>query len=44
MVHPTLPLLGLSPVAGKELVARFDGGWLNQSWLADITRIPTDEG
>src|SRR5512134_497453 len=29
MVDPTLPLPGLSPVAGKELVARFDGGRLS---------------
>jgi hypothetical protein len=29
MVDPTLPLLGLSPVAGKEVVARFDGGRLS---------------
>ena len=29
MVDSTLPLLGLSPVAGKELVARFDGGRLS---------------
>ena len=28
MVDPTLPLPGLSPVAGKELVTRFDGGRL----------------
>jgi len=29
MVEATLPLLGLSPVAGKDLVARFDGGRLS---------------
>lgn len=29
MVDPTLPLPGLSPVAGKEIVARFDGGQLS---------------
>jgi hypothetical protein len=29
MVDPTLPLPGLSPVAGKEFVARFDGGRLS---------------
>jgi DDE family transposase len=29
MVDSTLPLPGLSPVAGKELVARFDGGRLS---------------
>src|SRR5512132_1432861 len=29
MVDLTLPLPGLSPVAGKELVARFDGGRLS---------------
>jgi hypothetical protein len=29
MVDPTLPLPGLSPVAGKEIVARFDGGRLS---------------
>jgi len=29
MVDPTLPLPGLSPVAGKEVVARFDGGRLS---------------
>src|SRR5512132_1266611 len=29
MVDPTLPLLGLSPVAGKQIVARFDGGRLS---------------
>src|SRR5512132_3217342 len=29
MVDPTLPLLGLSPVAGKQIVARFDGGHLS---------------
>jgi len=29
MVDPMLPLPGLSPVAGKELVARFDGGRLS---------------
>src|SRR5512134_1802863 len=29
MVDPTLPLPGLSPVEGKEVVARFDGGRLS---------------
>ena len=29
MVDPTLPLPGLSLVAGKEIVARFDGGQLS---------------
>src|SRR5512132_483987 len=29
MVDRTLPLLGLSPVAGKQVVARFDGGRLS---------------
>jgi len=29
MVDSTLPLLGLSPVAGKEIVAAFDGGRLS---------------
>jgi Transposase DDE domain group 1 len=29
MVESTLPLPGLSPVAGKDLVARFDGGRLS---------------
>jgi hypothetical protein len=29
MVDPTLPLPGLSSVAGKEIVARFDGGRLS---------------
>jgi len=29
MNEPTLPLLGLSPVAGKTIVARFDGGLLS---------------
>src|SRR6266511_1482094 len=29
MVDPTLPLPGLSPIAGKEVVARFDGGRLS---------------
>ena len=29
MVDPALPLPGLSPVAGKEVVARFDGGRLS---------------
>ena len=29
MGDSTLPLPGLSPVAGKELVARFDGGRLS---------------
>jgi Transposase DDE domain group 1 len=29
MVDPTLPLPGLSPVAGKAVVARFDGGHLS---------------
>jgi hypothetical protein len=29
MVDPTLPLPGLSPIEGKELVARFDGGRLS---------------
>jgi hypothetical protein len=29
MNDPTLPLLGLSPVAGKTVVARFDGGLLS---------------
>ena len=29
MVDPTLPLPGLSPVAGKQIVARFDGGRLS---------------
>lgn len=29
MVDPTLPLPGLSSVAGKEIVARFDGGQLS---------------
>src|SRR3954452_10467810 len=29
MNHPTLPLPGLSPVGGKTVVARFDGGLLS---------------
>ena len=29
MVDPTLPLPGLSPVEGKEIAARFDGGQLS---------------
>jgi hypothetical protein len=29
MIDPTLPLPGLSPVAGKAVVARFDGGELS---------------
>src|SRR6266542_4176605 len=29
MVDPTLPLPGLSPIDGKEIVARFDGGRLS---------------
>ncbi len=29
MVDPTLPLPGLSPIEGKEVVARFDGGRLS---------------
>lgn len=29
MVDPTLPLSGLSPIEGKEVVARFDGGRLS---------------
>ena len=29
MVDLTLPLPGLSPVAGKQIVARFDGGRLS---------------
>jgi hypothetical protein len=29
MVDLTLPLPGLSPIAGKEVVARFDGGRLS---------------
>ena len=29
MVDPALPLLGLSRIDGKELVARFDGGRLS---------------
>jgi hypothetical protein len=29
MVDPTLPLPGLSPVAGKQIVGRFDGGRLS---------------
>ncbi|MBC7908816.1 MAG: transposase, partial [Rhodospirillaceae bacterium] len=29
MVDPTLPLPGLSPVSGKAVVARFDGGELS---------------
>lgn len=29
MVDPTLPLPGLSPVEGKAVVARFDGGRLS---------------
>src|SRR5512134_1562418 len=29
MVDPALPLPGLSPVEGKEIIARFDGGWLS---------------
>jgi hypothetical protein len=29
MVDSTLLLPGLSPVAGKDVVARFDGGWLS---------------
>jgi hypothetical protein len=28
-VGPTPPLPGLSPVAGKPLIARFDGGQLS---------------
>lgn len=28
-VEPTLPLPGLSPIGGKPLVARFDGGQLS---------------
>ena len=29
MVDPTLPLPGLSSIEGKEVIARFDGGWLS---------------
>ena len=29
MNHSTLPLPGLSPVAGKAVLARFDGGLLS---------------
>jgi hypothetical protein len=29
MVDPTFPLPGLSPVSGKAIVARFDGGRLS---------------
>jgi len=29
MSDPTLPLLGLSPVLGKSVVVRFDGGMLS---------------
>lgn len=29
MNHPSLPLPGLSPVAGKPIIARFDGGMLS---------------
>ena len=29
MTDPMLPLLGLSPVCGKTIVARFDGGLLS---------------
>ncbi|MDE1918316.1 MAG: transposase, partial [Sphingomonadales bacterium] len=29
MNDPTLPLTGLSPVSGKRLDARFDGGMLS---------------
>jgi hypothetical protein len=29
MNEPTLPLPGLSPVAGKSVVAKFDGGLLS---------------
>ena len=29
MVDPTLPLPGLSPIAEKAIVARFDGGRLS---------------
>ena len=29
MVDPSLPLPSLSPIAGKEVVARFDGGRLS---------------
>ena len=29
MVDPTLLLPGLSPIEGKEIVARFDGGRLS---------------
>src|SRR5580704_16869977 len=29
MADPMLPLPGLSPVAGKNVVVKFDGGWLS---------------
>lgn len=29
MIDPTLPLFGLSPVSGKKIVAKFDGGLLS---------------
>ena len=41
-VEVTLPLPGLSPVCGKPIVARFDGGWLSSDGgillLAEVER------
>ena len=35
MADPMLPLRGLSPVSGKTIVARFDGGMLSSA-LSEI--------
>jgi hypothetical protein len=34
MNDPTLPLSGLSPVSGKTVVAKFDGGLLSSCHVA----------
>ena len=34
----------IKPVAANVLARRFDGWLPNQSWTADITYVPTDEG
>ncbi len=39
-VEPTPPLAGLSPVAGKPLIARFDGGQLS----SDGGQLSSDGG
>ena len=38
MNDPTLPLLGLSPVAGKSVVAKFDGGLLSSDGGSVVLR------